>query len=288
MVTATLISLLVGNLRQSLLLRERAEKTLRESEERYRNILQAAMDGFWRVDLQGGLLEVNETYCRMSGYSAKELLAMRIPDLEASETASDTAVHIQRVVAQGEDRFETRQRRKDGTTLDVEVSAQYRPVDGRSFVVFLRDITQRKAAAEALRNSEKGFGKPRGWGARDTWIGIVAQTKSSGPMKPPGYMVSSRGPAPQGLSQRECWCIPTICSLSKDAWLWLCAEARTTMLNIALCGPMARSFMSTHAGRLPATLMEGQCACWGRSLIFPSVSGRRNCWRRLTAEQPPY
>ncbi len=54
------------------------------------------MDGFWLVDMQGRLLEVNETYCRMSGYSAQELLAMRISDLEAVETADDTAAHIQK------------------------------------------------------------------------------------------------------------------------------------------------------------------------------------------------
>ena len=76
--------------------RKRAEEALRESEERHRTILQTAMDGFWLVDTQGRLLEVNETYCRMSGYSAQELLAMRISDLKAGEAPDDTAAHIQR------------------------------------------------------------------------------------------------------------------------------------------------------------------------------------------------
>ncbi len=67
--------------------RKQAEAVLRESEERHRTLLQTAMDGFWLVDPDGRLLEVNETYCRMSGYSAQELLAMRIPDLEIAETA---------------------------------------------------------------------------------------------------------------------------------------------------------------------------------------------------------
>ena len=64
--------------------RKQAEAALRESEERHRAILETAMDGFWQADSQGRLLYVNETYCRMSGYSAPELLAMRIPDLELS------------------------------------------------------------------------------------------------------------------------------------------------------------------------------------------------------------
>ncbi len=54
----------------------RRRTALRESEERHRTLLETAMDGFWLVDRDGRLLEVNETYCRMSGYSAQELLAM--------------------------------------------------------------------------------------------------------------------------------------------------------------------------------------------------------------------
>ncbi len=67
--------------------RKQAAAALRNSEERHRTIIQTAMDGFWAVDMQGHLLEVNETYCRMSGYSEQELLTMRISDLEAVETA---------------------------------------------------------------------------------------------------------------------------------------------------------------------------------------------------------
>ncbi|MDP2324199.1 MAG: PAS domain S-box protein, partial [Gammaproteobacteria bacterium] len=135
--------------------RQRAEAALRESEERHRAIIQTAMDGFWRVDMQGRLLEVNETYCRMSGYSAQELLAMRIPDLEAAETDADTAARLQKIMAQGEDRFESRHRRKDGSIFDVEVSVQYGPTEGGRFVAFLRDISARKQAEETLRETNE-------------------------------------------------------------------------------------------------------------------------------------
>ncbi len=137
--------------------RRQAEEALRESEERHRTILQAAMDGFWVADMQGRLLEVNESYCRMSGYSAEELLAMRISDLEANETASETADHIQRLLAQGEHRFESQHRRKDGSVLDVDISAQYQPTDGGRIVTFLRDITERKRAGGILAASEERF-----------------------------------------------------------------------------------------------------------------------------------
>ena len=66
--------------------RNRTEEALRESEERHRSIIQAAMDGFWLVDKQGHLVEVNEAYCRRSGFSAHELLSMDISGVEASLT----------------------------------------------------------------------------------------------------------------------------------------------------------------------------------------------------------
>ena len=131
-------------LSQEVAERSRAEEALRESEARHRTILQTAMDGFWRVDLQGRLLEVNEAYCRMSGYSEEELLSMSISELEAAETPADIAAHIQKIMTQGEDRFETRHRRKDGSIIEVEISVQSKPAESGPLVVFLRDITARK------------------------------------------------------------------------------------------------------------------------------------------------
>jgi PAS domain S-box-containing protein len=135
--------------------RKRAEAALQESAERHRAIVRTAMDGFWLADTQGSLLEVNEAYCRMSGYSEQELLSLHIFDLEAAETSDDTAARIQKIMAHGEDRFESRQRRKDGTVFDVEVSVQYRPSEGGLFVVFLQDITERKQAAEIFFARER-------------------------------------------------------------------------------------------------------------------------------------
>lgn len=58
-------------------------KQIEDSKELHHTILQTAIDGFWMTDMQGRLVDVNEAYCRMSGYSREELLTMSIPDLEA-------------------------------------------------------------------------------------------------------------------------------------------------------------------------------------------------------------
>ena len=140
--------------------RKRAEEVLREGEAQRRQvILQSAMDGFWLADQEGRLLDVNEIYCRMSGYSMSELLALHVSDLEAGETSDEVVGHMQRIIAQGADRsefrhrFESRHRRKDGSVYDVEVSILYRLAEGGRFVAFLRDITERKRAEGTLRQS---------------------------------------------------------------------------------------------------------------------------------------
>jgi PAS domain S-box-containing protein len=124
---------------------------IQKSEQRHRSILQTAMNGIWFLDINGRFVEVNETYCRMSGYSMQELLTMSIPDVESLETASETEAHLKELMEKGEDRFETRHRRKDGSIFDVEVSVQYRPADGGQVVVFVQDITERKRAEQELQ-----------------------------------------------------------------------------------------------------------------------------------------
>lgn len=130
------------------LYKHQSERKIRKSEALHRGILQSAMDGFWLADRQGHLLEVNDAYCKMSGYSAEELLAMSIQDVEALETVEELQKHVQIVIETGKDRFESRHRRKDGSFFDVEISVMAQE-DG-SFVVFLRDITERKRAEANL------------------------------------------------------------------------------------------------------------------------------------------
>jgi PAS domain S-box-containing protein len=124
-----------------------------QSEKRHLSILKTAMDGFWITDTQGRLLEVNESYCKMTGYRENELLTMSISDLEVVENPSEVAIHMQKILEQGFDRFESKHRRKDGTTFDVEVSVQSRNDDGRC-VCFLRDISGNKQSEKALHRKQ--------------------------------------------------------------------------------------------------------------------------------------
>ncbi|MCP3928157.1 MAG: PAS domain S-box protein, partial [Bacteroidetes bacterium] len=132
-------------------------RDLKKNSEYHQSILYTAMDGFWLTDYQGKLLEVNDSYCQMSGYSQTELLNMHISDVEAIETATDTASRIHDLKKHGEGRFQSKHKRKNGSIFDVEISVQYRNEEDGRFVCFLQDITARKLSEEKLQKSELRF-----------------------------------------------------------------------------------------------------------------------------------
>lgn len=111
----------------------------------YRSIIQAAGDGFWAVrTTDARIIDVNETFCRMVGYTRDELLTMTISDLEAVESPEETAAHIKKIIETGHDLFETRHRHKDGRILEFEISVSRADSCGGVFFVFTRDISERK------------------------------------------------------------------------------------------------------------------------------------------------
>lgn len=144
---------------QDVTVRRATEREFKAKEARYRGIIELAMDGFWIVDMAGRFLDVNEAYCRMSGYRRDELVGREIADVEAAETAAEIAAHAKRIVETRADRFLTRHRRKDGSVYDLEVSAQYGadPSGDGAIWAFLRDVTLVREIEERLRSSEERY-----------------------------------------------------------------------------------------------------------------------------------
>ncbi len=137
--------------------RKVVEEALRESEKRYRTILETAMDGYWMTDTNGVILDVNESYCTMSGYTKPELLTMCISNLVVRETASEIGNRINRIKQNGSEQFDSIHRRKDGKIIEVEVSVTYLNIESERIIVFLRDITERKKIEETLVLSETKY-----------------------------------------------------------------------------------------------------------------------------------
>ncbi len=133
--------------------RKQDEMLLRQ----YKTAIDTTHEGFWITDKSGYLLESNKAYAQMSGYTVEELLGMHIEQLEAKERSlHEIKIHIDKILSQQWDVFETRHRHKDGHEFDVEVSASYVP-DSQHFVAFIHDITQRKAAEKSMRIAAIAF-----------------------------------------------------------------------------------------------------------------------------------
>ncbi len=135
--------------------RKRAEAALRDSHEVLRSILETTQDGFLRLDINGYLIDVNPAYGQLSGYCREELLGRHLSELDARESAAETAERIRRLKERGSEQFETVHRRKDGTEWSVEVSTTYRTGEAtEELFAFVRDISERKWAEEQLIEGE--------------------------------------------------------------------------------------------------------------------------------------
>jgi PAS domain S-box-containing protein len=145
----------------------------------YQSIIEASFSGFWSNNFNGQFLEVNTSLCKMLGYSAAELLSMKITDIEAKETPEDTAERIQKIIQTGHDRFETQHRHKDGSIADVEVNVLYIKTLGERFFVFVNSITERKKAEAELLASQNLLNLSQEYGEIGSWEYDFVQNKQN-------------------------------------------------------------------------------------------------------------
>ena len=117
----------------------------------YKTVLRSAMDGFYVVDSKGRILDVNDSYCSLIGYSRQELLSMSIKDIDAIDSEEMIAERIHRILKVGPERFETQHKCKDGRVVEIEASVNYSEAGGGKFFVFMRDITERKLTEELTK-----------------------------------------------------------------------------------------------------------------------------------------
>lgn len=135
--------------------RKEAEDRLKESESKYRELIEQASDGIFIANEDGKLLFVNERGRRMIGYSEKEIIGMPIAKTYADDQQDMANAAIDALRADKSVQFERMMRRKDGTLFPVEVSVK--PLTDGTFQGIVRDITERKGIDEAIRESEEKF-----------------------------------------------------------------------------------------------------------------------------------
>jgi PAS domain S-box-containing protein len=139
--------------------RKRVEEALRENEERYRYIVQHAPTGIYEVDFTTRkFLSVNDVMCQYTGYTREELLPLDPMQLLTEESLKSFIQRHTKVLA-GEavpDNIEFKIKRKNGSEFWalLNVRYYYKPNNQTLATVIAHDITERKLAEEALRNSQ--------------------------------------------------------------------------------------------------------------------------------------
>ncbi len=131
--------------------RKHAEEALRQSEAKYRLLLEQASDGIHTYDLRGAIVETNTKLCEMLGYTRDELLRLNVADLIPPEDLAAAPVRFDELQSGRTLLTERLLRRKDGTLLPVEISG--RMIREGVLQSIVRDISERRRAEAALHEA---------------------------------------------------------------------------------------------------------------------------------------
>jgi PAS domain S-box-containing protein len=145
---------LYADVRRELAERKRTEETLRESEERYRLLLESSPDPIVVYNIQGAATYVNPAFEQTFGFSGDEVLGISI-DFVPDESRAETKEAIENMLSGKKIQlFETKRLTKNGRVLDVQISSTlYHNRDGHPAgnIVILRDISALKQAEQTLK-----------------------------------------------------------------------------------------------------------------------------------------
>ena len=134
---------------------ERERKALAD---RLALLMHHANDIVVMADAGWQIVEANDRALKTYGYTPAEIRQMKILDLRAPETRDKFSAQMEAVQTQGSAIFETIHRRKNGSTLPVEISCRVVEIDGAQYYMAItRDITERKRIEAALRAVEARY-----------------------------------------------------------------------------------------------------------------------------------
>lgn len=131
--------------------RKAIEDALLQREAKYRTVLATTSEGFWLLDAQGQVLDVNDAYCRLSGYSRDELIGMHVSDLDASDDTVTVNRRIDEIKRCGKLTFVSSHRRKDGSQISLLIWTTYVTDNDGQIFSFMHDLTAIHSAEAELQ-----------------------------------------------------------------------------------------------------------------------------------------
>lgn len=149
---------LVGSKSFDITEQRQAQEALRQSEERFRAIVETANEGIWLIDRQARTLYANQRLTQLLGYSADEIIGRTVTEFCYPEDIETARKWLTTNMEGGAEQFDFRLQRKDGS--EVFTLASTSPVrDGSGNIIaalgMFSDITDRRRAAEALRETQE-------------------------------------------------------------------------------------------------------------------------------------
>jgi len=137
----------------------KAQEQLQESEEKFRMVIENLPDGVFAHDLDGRILLVNKASIKNTGYTRDELFSMTVADIDHGSLARKDREKLWLQMRQGDSiRIEGIHKRKDATEYPAEICLNAIALKGKPIVLAVaQDITERKQAEEALRESEEKY-----------------------------------------------------------------------------------------------------------------------------------
>jgi len=130
---------------------KKAEKSLQESERKYRELLNGMNDTAWVIDFDGNIIDVNDSAVEVMGYSREELLSMGLTGIDSNLDPEEIKGLVKGMPADEIQVFETVHTTKDGKKIPVEISSSLVTYHGKQAILSIaRDITERKKAEEKL------------------------------------------------------------------------------------------------------------------------------------------
>lgn len=132
------------------------QNKLRDWAHRYSAIINNSIDGFWVVNADGIILEVNESYLNLTGYKREELVGFQFTKVDAEEDMAIFKSKINLIKSAKEIIFETTHRKKDNTIIHVEIKAIFLGIEAHIHAAFIRDITEKKII-EAERAKSRAY-----------------------------------------------------------------------------------------------------------------------------------
>ncbi|MBN2793918.1 MAG: PAS domain S-box protein [Clostridia bacterium] len=122
------------------------------------SLLSMMQDGYWLVNPQGILIDVNPSYCKMAGFSRDMLIGKHVSELQNNDDQESVRKRIQCAIENGKDHFYSKHRKINGTEFPCEVTISVLHMEEELFLVsHIRDMSQQLSYEEALNDANKRY-----------------------------------------------------------------------------------------------------------------------------------